>query len=126
MGGRYIKDATTETIHDRQSADERCNVDDIASTNRRTSDDLKLLITPKSHFCRWCMTRRAAREGSAARAAQRHTEPPLSEPSTEPYSAPEPPQEEDPYEPTPSTTSTDPGDQQEGPTAEPPPAYGPE
>ncbi len=105
MGGRYIKDAATDTVHDRENLDEQCNTDDITQENKRTGDDLKDLITPKTKFCRWCMARRAAR------AAKRQSRAALSE------GTPPSPSEEETNEPTPTAArgTEDPGAEGEGP-----------
>lgn len=95
MGGRYILNTQTNVIHDRQDADERCNVDDIGHP-RRTSDDPKDLITPGTHFCKWCMARRRVRRDKKEAASEpapspTPPEPPYAEPAeTEGSSAPWP------------------------------------
>jgi hypothetical protein len=54
---RYVKNRQTGEIHDRQDADERCNVDDIVE--KQESDDLGELLghqigSPAPNFCQWC------------------------------------------------------------------------
>lgn len=74
MGGRYIKNVETNVIHDREKADERCNVDDIPQP-RRTSFELKELLEPPYTFCKWCMSRRVARAAKRQSRAKPRVEP---------------------------------------------------
>jgi len=54
MGGRYVKNLDSGEIHDRESSDERCNIDDMLPVNRTTGDKLEDMLTGKHSFCEWC------------------------------------------------------------------------
>jgi hypothetical protein len=51
---RYVKNKETGEIHDRHSADERCNVDDIK--DKMEAEDLSEILEPDTppKFCGWC------------------------------------------------------------------------